>query len=49
MQRVIALNETLTESDLPEIRRIFGKKNAENALPGEKYQTESGEWKVREK
>lgn len=47
MQRVIDMNETLTEKDLPEIRRIFGKLNAENALPGEKIQSPDGAWTVK--
>jgi uncharacterized protein YdbL (DUF1318 family) len=47
MQRVIALNETFTETDLPAVRSVFAKMNAENARPGEKYQTEDGTWKVK--
>jgi uncharacterized protein YdbL (DUF1318 family) len=47
MQRVIALNETFTEADLPAVRSVFAKMNAENARPGEKYQTEDGTWKVK--
>jgi uncharacterized protein YdbL (DUF1318 family) len=48
MLRVIALNENFTEADLPKVRRVFGKLNAENARPGEKYQTEDGTWKVKQ-
>lgn len=48
MRRVIEMNENLKESDLPEIRRIFGKLNAENALQGEKIQSENGAWTVKE-
>jgi uncharacterized protein YdbL (DUF1318 family) len=47
MQRVIALNETFTETDLPAVRSVFAKMNAENARLGEKYQTEDGTWKVK--
>jgi len=36
MQRVIYMNENLTEEDMPKVRGIFGKLNHENALPGEK-------------
>ncbi len=44
MRRVIDLNETLTDADMPEVTRIFGKLNVENALPGERVQTEDGSW-----
>ena len=47
MQRVIDMNENLTGKDLPDIRKIFGKLNAENARPGEKFQTEDGTWVVK--
>ena len=48
MQRVIEINENLTEEDLPKIQKIFGNLNAENALPGEKIQTEDGKWTAKE-
>ena len=48
MQRVIEINENLTEEDLPKIQKIFGNLNAENALPGEKIQIEDGKWIVKE-
>jgi uncharacterized protein YdbL (DUF1318 family) len=44
MGRVIDLNEDLTNEDLPQVRRVFGKLNVENALPGEKIQLEDGTW-----
>ncbi|MBF0121136.1 MAG: DUF1318 domain-containing protein [Desulfobacterales bacterium] len=44
MLSVINLNENLTKDDLPKIHRIFGKLNAENAVLGEKIQTEDGKW-----
>jgi hypothetical protein len=47
MQRVIALNEDLAASDLPRVRRVFGKLNAESALPGEKIQLEGGAWTAK--
>ncbi len=47
MQRVIALNENFTEGDLPAVRSVFAKLNAENARSGEKYQVEDGTWKVK--
>ena len=48
MRRVIAINETFGPDDLPEIHRVFGKLNRENALPGEKIQEEDGEWAVKQ-
>jgi len=47
MKRVIELNETLTDADLPAVRALFGKLNAENALPGEKVQARDGTWSIR--
>jgi len=47
MRRVIALNENFTEGDLPAVRSVFAKLNAENARSGEKYQAEDGTWKVK--
>ncbi len=47
MRRVIALNEDLTEGDLPRVRRVFGQLNAQNALPGEKIQRPDGAWAVK--
>ena len=44
MQRVIDMNENLSEKDLPEIQRVFGKLNAENALAGEMIQNRDGKW-----
>jgi len=48
MKRVIEINESFGPDDLPEIRRVFGKLNRENALPGEKVQGDDGEWEVKE-
>ena len=47
MHRVIDMNENLTEADMPQIRRIFGKLNTENALPGVKIQQPDGTWTVK--
>jgi len=44
MERVVAVNEHLTEEDLEEIHQVFGRLNAENARPGEKIQLEDGSW-----
>lgn len=47
MHRVIDMNENLTEDDMPQIRRIFGNLNTENARPGEKIQQPDGAWTVK--
>ncbi len=47
IERVIGTNENLTKQDLPEIRKVFGKLNRENALPGDKIQNEDGSWTVK--
>ncbi len=44
MQRVIDMNENLTDSDLPEVRKIFAKLNADKAETGEKIQKQDGTW-----
>ncbi len=44
MQRVIDMNETLTDADITEIQKIFAKLNADNAGIGEKIQEEDGTW-----
>lgn len=48
MRRVIDMNDTLTEDNLPEVRRVFARLNAESALPGEKIQQEDGAWIVKQ-
>jgi uncharacterized protein YdbL (DUF1318 family) len=45
--RVTEINENLTKEDLPKIRKVFGKLNRENALPGEKVQAEDGSWMIK--
>lgn len=47
IRRVIELNENLTEDDLSKVRQIFWKINVENALPGEKIQTQDGAWVLK--
>ncbi len=47
MRRVIETSEHLSEEQLPEVRRIFGRLNVENALPGEKIQGPGGDWRVQ--
>ena len=45
--QVVEINENLTKEDLPKIRKVFGKLNRENALPGEKVQAEDGSWMIK--
>lgn len=47
MMRVIYMNEDLNESDLPEVRKIFAKLNAENANVGDKIQNVDGNWLIK--
>jgi uncharacterized protein YdbL (DUF1318 family) len=47
IKRVIELNENFTKDDLPKVQQIFGKLNAEDALEGQKIQTEDGTWTVK--
>jgi len=47
MRRVVEINDDFSMDDLPKIRRVFGKINRENAMQGEKIQTEDGSWKVK--
>ncbi len=49
MQRVIDMNENLTESDFVKISHIFGKLNAENAQPCDKIQSMDGTWQIKKK
>ena len=44
MRRMIATNEELSESDLPQVRKIFAALNRDTARPGSLIQRESGEW-----
>lgn len=47
MRRAIALNEGLSEGDLPRVREVFGRLNADNALPGDRVQAADGSWTVK--
>ena len=48
MQRVIDMNETLSDEDMPKIRQVFADMNARNALPGDKVEIGDGKWTVKE-
>jgi hypothetical protein len=41
------MNEDLNESDLPAVRKIFAKLNAENANIGDKIQDADGNWLIK--
>jgi len=45
--QVVEINENFIREDLPKIRKVFGKLNRENALPGEKVQGEDGSWMIK--
>ena len=47
LNRIVATNENFSEGDLPKVRKISASLNRDNAKPGEKIQTESGEWVVK--
>ncbi len=47
MQRVIDMNENLSEKDMPEIQSVFGKINGEHALKGEKIQAPDNTWIIK--
>ncbi|MBI4775085.1 MAG: DUF1318 domain-containing protein [Deltaproteobacteria bacterium] len=47
MRRVIQINESFTQDDLPKIRRVFGDLNRENASSGDRVQAEDGAWTVK--
>jgi hypothetical protein len=48
MQRVIDMNETLSDDDIPKIRLVFADMNAEKALPGDKIEVGDGSWTIKE-
>ena len=49
MQRVIETNETLSETDLPRVHKMFGALNRDKARPGEMVQLDNGDWVKKEK
>lgn len=44
MKRVIIMNESLKESDLPSIQKVFAGMNRDSAKAGELTQKEDGSW-----
>ena len=47
LNRIVATNENFSEGDLAKVQKISASLNRDNAKPGEKIQTESGEWVVK--
>ena len=48
MNRVVERNELLSKEDLPEVRAIFAKIEAEKALIGDMVQNVDGSWMVKQ-
>lgn len=48
MRQVVQTNERFTEQDMDRIREVFWRMRLEQALPGEKIQTEDGTWKAKQ-
>lgn len=44
LQRVIDMNPNLSGKDLPVVRRMLYRLNAESSAPGTRIQAETGEW-----
>ncbi|MFQ5450927.1 MAG: DUF1318 domain-containing protein [Nitrospinaceae bacterium] len=44
LRRTVATNEAFSDGDLPKVQKIFASLNRDNAKPGEKIQTEDGNW-----
>jgi len=48
MQRVISINKNLSRKDLPTIRMMMYKLNAQSSAAGTKVQSLSGKWNVKQ-
>jgi len=44
MERIVAVNEHLTDQNLGEVEKVFARLNRDNAKPGEMIQLEDGTW-----
>ncbi|MBT5471862.1 MAG: DUF1318 domain-containing protein [Nitrospina sp.] len=44
LQRIVATNESFSETDLPKVQKISASLNRDNALAGEKIQSDKGTW-----
>lgn len=47
LRRIVATNENFAENDLPKVQKISGSLNRDNALAGEKIQSEDGAWSLK--
>lgn len=44
MKRVVIMNESLKDTDLPKIQKVFAKMNQDSAKAGDMIQKEDGSW-----
>ena len=49
LHRIVATNENFSEKDLPKVQTISASLNRDNALAGEKIQTDDGNWSIKAK
>jgi hypothetical protein len=49
LQRIVATNENFSEKDLPKVQKISASLNRDNALVGEKIQSDVGAWSIKPK
>lgn len=47
LQRIVATNEVFSEKDLPKVQNISASLNRDNALAGEKIQSDDGSWTIK--
>lgn len=47
LKRIVATNENFSENDLPRVQKISASLNRDNALAGEKIQSEDGVWSLK--
>ncbi len=47
LQRIVATNENFSEKDLPKVQKISASLNRDNALAGEKIQSDEGKWSTK--
>ena len=44
LERIIDTNINFTKEDLPKVQKVYASLNRDNANPGEKIQTDDGQW-----
>jgi len=47
LKRIVATNESFSEKDLPKVQKISASLNRDNALAGEKIQSDEGTWSTK--